>query len=164
MTQPTEPATPDADALSTAEGISQADTPEDVQTVDTPEESQDDKPGNPEAAKYRRRLRDTEAERDTLRTQVQTLQRSIAEDIAESAGVTGKALWASGAELADLLGEDGAVAPEKVTEAAENAITELGLAPSPRQPQPNRQQGTSTGAERATTWGGAFKAATDRAS
>lgn len=146
-----------------------ADTPDDEPTTAPDDAEQkpdnaddaDDKSGNAEAAKYRRRLRDTEAERDTLRSQVETLQRSIAEDIANRAGINGKALWANGTALADLIGEDGTVMSERVGAAVETAITDLGLAPR-RRPAPNRQQGTPAGVPPATTWNDAIKAATNR--
>ena len=68
-----------------------------------------------EAAGYRRRLRQTEADRDALRTTLDTYRRREVEQMAE-AGVggfgtngmqSGADLWVAGAQLGDLLGEDG---------------------------------------------------------
>lgn len=95
------------------------------ENVDTEPET-----GNREAAKWRRQLRDTEAERDALAQRVEAMQRAEVERLA---GTTHRiaepaALWASGVTLPDLLGEDGHVDPDKVKTAAENAISALGLA------------------------------------
>lgn len=91
-----------------------------------------------EAAKYRRQLRDTEAERDTLKEQVTGLRKHIAETLS---GLTKpSALWAAGVEVDDLLNEDGHVDPTKVKEAVEHAADTLGLS---RTPRPDRSQGTA---------------------
>ena len=80
-----------------------------------------------EAANYRERLRSTEGERDTARTQVETLQRQIIDGQVEALGIKPAALWASGADLADLLSDDGSVDSDLVTEAATAARDTLGL-------------------------------------
>lgn len=82
---------------------------------------------NHEAAKYRRRLRDTETERDQLATRLDTLQRAEAERIASETLHKGAGLWANGTELADLLDDDGDVSAEKVKQAAHAAVDSLGL-------------------------------------
>ncbi len=93
---------------------------DDQQTEDT---------GNREAAKYRRRLRDTEAERDQLAQRVESMQRTEVERLAAVALLKEpRALWAAGTELADLLAEDGTVDPEKVTAAIKHTREHLGIA------------------------------------
>jgi hypothetical protein len=77
-------------------------------------ESEESNP-NREAAGYRRRLRDTESERDTLSAQVERLQRAEAIRLAEGRLSVPGDLFAFGAELADLLTEDGDVSPDAVT-------------------------------------------------
>jgi hypothetical protein len=68
-----------------------------------------------EAAGYRRRLRETEAERDQLRAEVDRLQRAEVERLAGAAGMATPAdLWALGTELAFLRGDDGALDAETV--------------------------------------------------
>ena len=69
-----------------------------------------------EAAGYRRRLRETEAERDTLREQLDRLQRSEVERLASGAGlaVAGD-VWVHGAELENLRTEDGSIDGDTVT-------------------------------------------------
>ncbi|MBU3749817.1 MAG: hypothetical protein FGM52_05100 [Mycobacterium sp.] len=90
--------------------------------------------GNTEAAKYRTRLRDTEAQRDALAATLTGLQRGRVECIAAAHGVTAEALWASGAELDALLGADGDPDPEAVAAAADTAREVLGI-PAPAQPR-----------------------------
>ena len=112
---------------------------DEITTVDTPptetseaspeggaevDEDQDDDaddghgagPGR-EAAKYRRRLREAETERDRLSEQVGALQRAEVERLATADDLRPAALWASGVELAGLLTDDGTVDAEKVSAA-----------------------------------------------
>ena len=68
-----------------------------------------------EAAMFRRRLRDTETERDQLRTQVEALQRREVERLAALGGLAVAAdVWQFGGELENLRGEDGMVDAEAV--------------------------------------------------
>lgn len=68
-----------------------------------------------EAASYRRRLRDTEAERDQLRERVERYERTEVERLAARAGlqVPGD-IWSFGAELEHLRTEDGSIDAETV--------------------------------------------------
>ena len=59
-----------------------------------------------EAASYRRRLRETEAERDALRERVESYERREAEAIARDLGAA--------VPIDDLRGDDGALDPETV--------------------------------------------------
>lgn len=97
-------------------------TPAPVPDESSPAEGQgnDDR----EAAKYRRKLRDAEAERDTLRTRLETLQRTEAERLAGEHLADGSDLWRDGAELAGMLDDDGNVSAEKVTAAATQLSTD----------------------------------------
>lgn len=77
--------------------------------------------GNREAATYRRKLRDTEAERDQLASAVTTYQRRDVEALVTSGdgpklGVAAD-LWVAGVKLEDLLAEDGTVDADKVSAA-----------------------------------------------
>lgn len=87
-----------------------------------------------EAAKYRRRLRETEQERDALAEQVEGLRRAAAEEIAARSGGMHKpsALWLGGATPADLLDDDGAIDREKVIATADAVATEFGITRRPR--------------------------------
>ena len=84
--------------------------------------------GNREAAKYRRRLRETEKERDALHATVEALQRAAVESVAQGTLSKPAGLWAAGVELADVLDEHGQPDPEKITAAARSAADSLGLA------------------------------------
>lgn len=84
-----------------------------------------------EAAKYRRRLRDAEAERDQLAQRVESMQRAEVERLATAADLRPAALWASGLELADLLSDDGTVDAAKVSTAIGAAREQLGIPEPP---------------------------------
>jgi hypothetical protein len=81
-------------------------------------------PGEPEsgahsreAANYRRRLRDVEAERDGLRGRVDQLERAEVERVAAEAPyymIQPGDLWAIGVELAELRRDDGTLDPALV--------------------------------------------------
>lgn len=112
--------------------------------------------GNQEAARYRRRLRETEAERDQLADRLEAMQRAEVERLAGTAQVKPAALWASGAQLADLLTETGTVDPAKVATAAKTARTELGLAP-PRPGTYVPTEGRNPDTSKSSGWAAAFK-------
>ena len=68
-----------------------------------------------EAASYRRRLRETETERDGLRARVDNLQRAEVERLASAAGLAvASDVWQFGATLDTLRGESGEVDAETV--------------------------------------------------
>lgn len=108
-----------------ADNTQQAPTAEPTEADGTHEDRQDR-----DAIKYRRRLRDTEAERDTLATQVEALQRAAIDAQADRENIKPAALWASGVELADLLTETGTVDTDKVEVAITAARDSLGI-PAP---------------------------------
>ena len=90
----------DADAL----------TDETGSNTDDPDEPKTDR----EAAKYRRQLRDTEAERDRLLSQVEGYHRAEFERLASSRLIDGSDVWAGGLQLDDVLADDGSVDPARV--------------------------------------------------
>lgn len=104
-----------------------------------------------EAAKYRRRLRETEAERDALAERVDALQRAEAERIAATVLERGGGLWAAGATVADMLDDDGNVDPGKVKQHADAAAQQVGLA---RTRWPDSGQGARGTSGVSTTWAG----------
>ena len=68
-----------------------------------------------EAANYRRRLRDTEAERDSLREQLDRVQTAEVERLAAQHGLAvARDVWQFGATLETLRGEDGGIDGEVV--------------------------------------------------
>ena len=86
---------------------------------------------NKEAAKYRRRLREAEAERDTLQERLSNLQRQSAEQIAREIIAKPASMWKA-VSLDDALNDDGTVSADKVRELARQAMTEIGLEGNPR--------------------------------
>ncbi|UIJ34497.1 hypothetical protein [Allobranchiibius sp. GilTou73] len=71
--------------------------------------------GNREAAKYRTRLRETEAQRDTLAAQVESYQRGEVHRLAGAQLAVGADVFDIGkVELSDLLDANGNVVPELV--------------------------------------------------
>lgn len=134
----------DDDTMSTqnTEASDEAANTNEAETEHTQDEP-DTKGGN-EAAKYRRRLRDTETERDTLRGQVAALQRAEVERLASHL-TRPSAVWSAGVELGDCLNSDGAVDPDKAMTAITTAAEALGLARAPRTPRPDPTQGGAGG-------------------
>ena len=106
--------------------------------AETPDQTRSDDSSKAirEAAKYRKRAQEAEAERDRLRDRLTAAHMSIAESM------TGlrkpSALWATGTTVDDLLDDDGDLDPIKVQEAAQAAVDELGIATAPK---PDRSQG-----------------------
>lgn len=89
-----------------------------------------DDPARRPRAKYRRRLREAEAERDALQETVTAMRRADVERIAADVLKMPNALWKSGIDVGDLLDDNGRTYAEKVTTAAETAREALGLAGS----------------------------------
>jgi hypothetical protein len=111
----------------------------DTPTPDTPPQTPVDAPEDREAAKYRRRLRDAEAERDGLREQLTAVRRQAAED---ASGLAKPAsLWLAGVEVDSLFDAAGRLDPVRLTEAVKTATAALGLAQAPRTPKPDPSQG-----------------------
>lgn len=115
------------------------------------------KPGK-EAARYRVRLRETEAERDQLRALVETFQRSDAERAVADILHRPAGLWAAGTRLADLLDDQGRVDPDKAVAAAKAALEQVGLAPKRRRtPAPDPSQGRGSTPATGSAWKEAFR-------
>lgn len=101
--------------------------------------------GNVEAAKYRRRLRDTEAERDAARQAADAAQRALVDHLAESLErVKPAALWASGVTLKDLVDDAGNVDTAKLKAACAAAAHSFGLSRIPKPDPSAGQNGSST--------------------
>lgn len=99
--------------------------------------------GNSEAAKYRRRLRDTEAERDAHAARIEAFQRrDVARLAGESLAQPEDLFDVGGRDLADLLDDSGEVDPEKVSLASAALLeSRPGLAKTKEQPWPGLGQG-----------------------
>jgi hypothetical protein len=124
-------------------------TPEAAQSVDGAA------PGNnpnAEAAKYRTRLRETEAERDALVQRVELLQRTELERVA-GAHLASPAdlLTLSGNALADYLTESGDIDPDKVHFDAQVILSERpGLRPNAPAYDPTQGTGSNPGKQAPT--------------
>ncbi|MCV7111326.1 hypothetical protein [Mycolicibacterium setense] len=114
-----DPETPDRDAEA-AGGDQDGAQPDDTPADD--DGDQDDAGGNREAAKYRRKLRDTEAERDTLRERLAVLQRSEVERLVANRFRDPSDVWRDGAQVDDLLDDNGNIDPAKVETAATTVL------------------------------------------
>lgn len=136
-----------------------------VPTAEAPvtEPDTEQQTGNREAAKYRRQLRDTENERDTLRERVTGYERAEVERLVADRLADPADLWVAGTELDSLRGKDGAIAPEKV----KAAVAEL-LEQRPHWKRPTKSAAdarnlksgaTSSDDWVATSWKSAFDSA-----
>jgi hypothetical protein len=101
-----------------------------------------------EAAGYRRRLRETETERDQLRTRLEGYERAEVERLAGDAGLQVPAdVWTFGATLDTLRGEDGGID----TEAVSGLVGEIVKDRPGLQPRPVGDLGIGRGAAAAGT-------------
>ncbi|MFF7552509.1 hypothetical protein ACFZA9_06405 [Streptomyces olivaceus] len=80
----------------------------------------DESSGNREAAKWRTKLRETEASLEAANTRIQSMQRrEVAQLAGKSLAVGADIFEIGGAELSTLLNDDGEVMPDAVQAAAE---------------------------------------------
>ncbi|WP_347057268.1 hypothetical protein ABC795_11220 [Blastococcus sp. HT6-30] len=102
---------------------SQTDTtaPEGTNPPEGTEEGQQSA-ANREAANYRRKLRDAEAERDALASAVATYQKRDAEALVGERLLSAADLWVAGVELKDLLDDGATVSAEKVDAAVAKVL------------------------------------------
>lgn len=135
MTTETEPAEtePVNDATTQPDPTPGSDDTEPTPGSDDTEDQQ--ATGNREA-RYRTRLRETEADRDRLAAHLATMQRAEVERLAAEHLVKPSGLWASGVTVEALLDENGRVDPAKVQQATAAAIDSLGLHPYVAPPSP----------------------------
>ncbi|MEX3652416.1 hypothetical protein ABFW14_28015 [Mycolicibacterium fortuitum] len=80
--------------------------------------SENDTSGNREAAKYRRKLRAAETERDALQTRLEHVQRGEVERLVTEQLRDPADIWRDGAQVADLLDDNGNIDPAKVAKLA----------------------------------------------
>lgn len=112
--------------------------PDEASEAGDDEETDETSKAGREAAKYRRRLRETEAERDALAQRVTDLQRSVVDGIVTARGEGGGRLhsaepfWAGGVDLDTLLDDEGRVDTTKVLEAVDDVARRFGITRRPR--------------------------------
>lgn len=129
-------------------------TPEDVHETDTPAADQSNP--NAEAAKYRRRAKEAEAQRDALADTVTALRRAAVEDRLKAQHVPPAGFWASGVTLEDLLDEDGNLDDKAIKTAADNAVETLGLERVGVHMRPVPSEGRTTSPSATPSWEAAF--------
>jgi hypothetical protein len=128
--------------------------PETTDAEETTEESTTEEPesSNAEAARWRRKLRDAEGERDQLADQLDGVRRQLVEQHAVGQ-VTAKALWASGVTLDTLIGADGTVDYDAVDQAIKSAREAFGIGGAPKA---SPRQGTEPTPALTATWSDAL--------
>jgi len=119
--------------------------PEQVQeasqeTTDAPESAEADNPGR-EAAKWRTRLRETEAERDTLREQLEAAHRQMVSDRVAERFADPEDFFMRGGQV--VLDDDGRLDLEAIDTKAGEILASAAHLSRPRKPQPNPAQGAS---------------------
>ncbi|BBY37509.1 hypothetical protein MMAN_16430 [Mycobacterium mantenii] len=82
---------------------------------------------NTEAARHRHARREAEAQTQAVTARLEAMQRAAIDAQVTAMGLKPAVLWAAGANLADLLGEDGTPDTAKVEAAAEAAKETLGV-------------------------------------
>lgn len=118
--------------------------PGDASAQDGGERDDTDGGPNREAAKWRRRLRGVEGERDRLAGVVEQYQIAAVERLATTgpaALASGSDLWKAGVDLAELIDDDGAVDAERVGAAVARVVAEQ---PHWRRPAADLGQGVRT--------------------
>ena len=107
-----------------------------------------------EAAKYRTRLREDEAERDAITEKYANLLRGTIEAEARLKHHTpGAALWDAGTDPTELLADDGSLDPTKLRNACDAARTRYGIGRPPESPG----QGMSSNTAPEVTWRDALR-------
>lgn len=124
--------------------------------ADTGHDEQPESRAARDAAKYRTRLRETEAERDALAEQVTALRRAAVEDRLAAQHVPAAGFWASGVQLEQLLDDDGQLDDEKIKTAADNAVETLGLERVGVHMRPVPSEGRTTSPSATPSWEAAF--------
>lgn len=131
--------------------------PTEVPDSETPDEG----PVSRQAAKWRARTRELEAELAVASDTITGLRRERAEALAAEQGLKPEALWAT-TDLEILLGESGTVDPEKVVEAVEQAVEKLNVRLQPKRgglhvPDEGRSPGLPLDSSGKAKWEQAFK-------
>lgn len=116
---PAAEATPTLEAHATTDENASVDHPATPADEEPAEGSHEDKGPHAEAAKWRRKLREAEAERDQYAATVETMRRNEVERIAATLLSQGSDLLDIGGNAVEsMLGDDGAVDSTKVLDAA----------------------------------------------
>lgn len=104
-----------------------ADAQESPQTTEDQDEDMNGR-GNREAAKYRRQLRDTEAERDALKTQLDAARWQMLEPTGKAEQVSSDIMRKLGHTVDEFVREDGTLDHDAYRESARTVADDLGIA------------------------------------
>ena len=127
-------------------------------TAEAPKVDEAQAPENPnaEAAKYRHRAKEAEAQRDALAEQLTALRRAAVEDRLKAQHVPPAGFWASGVQLDDLLDDDGNLDEKAIKTAADHAVETLGLERVGVHMKPVPSEGHTTTPGGSQSWESAF--------
>lgn len=146
----------DQDTTVNDQDTTQQDTPEQQEPAIDQDTTGDErvKAARSEAAKYRTRLREAEAQRDEVTARYEGLLRTTIEAAAQQHHHTpAAALWDSGVTAGELLDDDGAVDPAKLRTACDAARARYGIT----RPAESPAQGTNSKPANRPTWHTAFR-------
>ncbi len=114
--------------------------------TETPPDAQQEQAAGGEAAKYRHKLRDTEKQLAAMTERVEAMQRSEVERIATSKLADPGDVWRDGAQLADVLDDDGNVDSGKVDDLIGNLVKSHSHWAVAKPQAPRQRTGLTSGA------------------
>lgn len=130
-------------------------TPEKDTSQDTG--TREDRPAR-DAAKYRHKLRDAEAERDALAEQVHTMQTAMIDAEVTKAGYKPAAFWTRDDNTVEAFFDGGTLNTEALADAIKTTADELGLKGKALGPIAPKEGGRPTNYRPTKSWDSAFKA------
>ncbi|MCT2042516.1 hypothetical protein M3D15_04105 [Pseudoclavibacter alba] len=114
--------------------------------------------GNNEAAKYRRKLREVEGQRDQLTEQLNTIRRTVIDRQVKALGYEPEGFWAGGAELEQFLNDEGHINDEAVETTAREIAARLGLQGRRFEGSADQgRKGSPVGSDTKSSWDGLLK-------
>lgn len=126
------------------------------------DDAQDDSSRSNREKRYRLRLREAERQRDELSDTLERTRQSIVDNAVQAAGVDPRLMAAAGHTMDTLVGEDGLINHERLSEAVTDTAREFRISPKGRPPQPNQQQGSASAPPKSeTSWSSALKGSSD---
>ena len=131
-------------------------TTEATEATEVDDQAQPENKAGREAARYRHRAKEAEAERDALAEQLTALRRAAVEDRLKAQHVPAAGFWAAGVQLDDLLDDDGNLDDEKIKTAADHAVETLGLERVGVHMRPVPGEGRTTSPSPTPSWEAAF--------
>lgn len=123
--------TPNPARTGSTAGDQDSPQPDEQQTPEQENEPQEETgdPKNKEAAKYRRRLRETEAERDALQTKLDATIDNVVNSKLHTVGVPARMLRKLDADLGSVFDQDGNFSDENLLDLVNTTLQEMGLEP-----------------------------------